>query len=417
MKAELISIGTELLLGQIVDTNAAFLASELPALGIDCYYISQVGDNLERLVETLGRAWARSDLVITTGGLGPTEDDLTREGIAALLGETMSVQPELEAQLRARFARLGRQMPESNLKQASLIPSAQPIANPVGSAPGWWVQRVAQEPAGTIQIIVAMPGVPSEMRRMWEHEVKPRLRQMAGGAVIVSRTLKVLGLGESNAEDMIRHLLGSTNPTIGTYAKQDGIHLRLTAKAPDEAQALGLIAPMEQQIRQVLGNAVYGVDDESPQAVVCDLLKKHGLVAATAEYGTAGALGSLLGQATGSPGCFAGGLQAGSHRGMRALGQRAGAAPMCSLVGPDGAVWLAALARTALGADIGLSLAGVLTPDPDEPAPVGAMYVALDDGISPPRTASLNYATTPTEMRRLGALAALNLLRLALLAR
>ena len=179
MKAELISVGTELLLGQIVDTNAAYLASELPALGIDCYFVSQVGDNLDRLVDTLRRAAGRSDLVMLTGGLGPTEDDLTREAIAALLGETMVVQPELEAQLRQRFARLSRSMPESNIKQATLIPSATALANPIGTAPGWWVE--ASQPAtGGRCIFAAMPGVPSEMRRMWEYEVKPRLLAAGG---------------------------------------------------------------------------------------------------------------------------------------------------------------------------------------------------------------------------------------------
>ena len=239
MRAELISVGTELLLGQIVDTNAAYLASELPALGIDCFYISQVGDNLDRLVETLQRALSRSDVVTLTGGLGPTEDDLTREAIAALLDEPMVVQAELEAQLRARFARLGRQMPASNLKQATLIASAQAIPNPVGSAPGWWVERprggadrgaataglATDGGAGAPVIVVAMPGVPAEMRRMWEHEVRPRLRRLVSGVVIVSRTLKVLGVGESQAEETIRAFLRSATPTIGTYAKSDGVHL------------------------------------------------------------------------------------------------------------------------------------------------------------------------------------------------
>ncbi|MBM3136536.1 MAG: competence/damage-inducible protein A, partial [Chloroflexi bacterium] len=197
-KAEIISVGTELLLGQLVDTNGAYLAGELPALGIDCYFISQVGDNLNRLTDTLRRAWMRSDLVLVTGGLGPTEDDLTREAIAALLGEEMRIVPELEQELRARFALLRRELSPSNLKQATLIPSAQALPNPIGTAPGWWVEKKsANQQIGKSQIsksqiskspienrkspiVVALPGVPSEMRRMWREEVVPRLLARLG---------------------------------------------------------------------------------------------------------------------------------------------------------------------------------------------------------------------------------------------
>src|SRR3990170_8546676 len=178
MQAELISIGTELLLGEILDTNAQYLAARLPPLGIDLYYMSKVGDNLERLAEVIGRAWGRSDLVITTGGLGPTEDDLTREAIARVLGEEPAVDPELERALREFFARRGVAMPERNVKQAMLIPSARAIPNPRGTAPGWWVGKNGH-------IIVAMPGPPAEMERMWEAEVAPRLARLGGGAVII----------------------------------------------------------------------------------------------------------------------------------------------------------------------------------------------------------------------------------------
>ena len=161
MKAESISIGTEILLGEILDTNAQYIASRLPALGIDLYWMTQVGDNLGRLSEAIRRAWERTDLILTTGGLGPTEDDLTREAIAAVLDEPLSLDGELEAQLRAFFASRGLIMPERNVKQAALIPSARPIPNPRGTAPGWWVEREGR-------ILVAMPGPPVEMERMWE---------------------------------------------------------------------------------------------------------------------------------------------------------------------------------------------------------------------------------------------------------
>src|SRR5438445_8189027 len=193
MRAEILSCGTELLLGHITDTNATFLAQSLSALGIDLYFVSQVGDNQGRIVETLPRAWERSDLIIMTGGLGPTEDDLARESISALLGETMQVDPILENELRNYFSNRRIRMPERNVKQATLIPSAKVLPNPVGTAPGWWVEKDGH-------VVVAMPGVPVEMRKMWEEQAVPRLQsRLPGGGVILSRTLKCIGIGESAA--------------------------------------------------------------------------------------------------------------------------------------------------------------------------------------------------------------------------
>ncbi|MDP2949951.1 MAG: competence/damage-inducible protein A, partial [Chloroflexota bacterium] len=166
MKAEIISVGTEILLGEILDTNAQHIASRLPALGIDLYWTSQVGDNLGRLTEAIQQAWGRSDLILLTGGLGPTEDDVTREAIAAALDEPLSINPALEAEIRAFFADRGLVMPERNVKQAAVIPSARPIGNPRGTAPGWWVERDGR-------ILAAMPGPPVEMERMWQEEVSP----------------------------------------------------------------------------------------------------------------------------------------------------------------------------------------------------------------------------------------------------
>src|SRR6266508_3271972 len=207
MKAELISIGTELLLGQIVDTNAAWLAGRLADLGIDCLWVSTVGDNLGRATEVVSRALGRSDLIVCTGGLGPTEDDLTREAIAAALGETPAVEPALEAELRTWFAGRGLEMAERNRKQAWLIPSARALPNPLGTAPGWIVRKDGRT-------LVAMPGVPREMTRMWETEVEPAL---LAGAPIRSRTLKLLGVGESSVEEALGELVRSTSPTVATY--------------------------------------------------------------------------------------------------------------------------------------------------------------------------------------------------------
>ena len=295
MRAEIVSIGTELLLGTINDTNAQYLAQRLAGLGIDCYYVSQVGDNLERITEVLRRAWDRSDLTITTGGLGPTADDLTRESIAELLGEKPVVLPELEESLRAFFNRRGVKMPEQNVKQATLLPSAAIIPNPIGTAPGWWVRR--ETPRGE-RAIVSMPGVPYEMKRMWEREVEPELAKITG-AIIVSRTLKTLGIGESAAEELVADLMTGSNPTLAPYAKADGVYLRISAKAPDRETALQMIAPLENQVRERLGVAVYGVDDDTPASVVARLLNAANLDIAVYEEGP-GAVGSTTRHLTAS---------------------------------------------------------------------------------------------------------------------
>src|SRR5213080_3211146 len=265
MRAEIISCGTELLLGHITDTNATYLAQSLASLGIDLYFVSQVGDNQGRIVETLRRAWERSDLVVITGGLGPTEDDLARESISAMLGETMQVDPTLEAELRAMFAARNSVMPERNIKQATLIPSAQVLPNPRGTAPGWWVEKDGH-------IIVAMPGVPREMYRMWEEEVIPRLRPYTGG-LIFTRILRVSGLGESSVEERLDSLLHNSNPTIATYAKSDGIDVRITAKADTSEEAERQVSEMEAQVRQILGHYVFGINKETLQSVVGNLLQ------------------------------------------------------------------------------------------------------------------------------------------------
>ncbi len=291
MRAEILSCGTELLLGQITDTNATFLAQSLSALGVDLYFVSQVGDNLGRIVEALQHAWKRSDLIIMTGGLGPTEDDLARESISALLGETMQVDPELEAHLRGGFAGRNIKMPERNVKQATLIPSARALPNPRGTAPGWWVEKDGH-------IIVAMPGVPREMYRMWEQEAIPRLKPYTGG-LIFTRILRVSGLGESTVEERIDAVLHGNNPTLATYAKYDAVDVRITAKAETAEEAERQVLAMETRVRQLLGHHIFGIDKETLQSVIGEHLKgrhqhisHHGVVDGRAaiqyHYGCAG---------------------------------------------------------------------------------------------------------------------------------
>lgn len=402
MKAEILSVGTELLLGQITDTNAPYLAQHLSALGIDNYYISQVGDNLGRLVDALRRAWERSDLIVITGGLGPTEDDLTREAVAELLGEEMVVQPELEAHLRAFFARRGIPMPERNLKQATLIPSARAIPNPIGTAPGWWVEKDGH-------ILVCMPGVPVEMKKMWEEQVVPRLQQRAGGQIILSRTLKIWGLGESTVEHLVAEHIRSTNPTLATYAKPDGIHLRLTAKAASRAEAEALIASFEPKLRAIVGDHIYGVDDETLAGVTGRLLREQGLWAAAMESVSGGLLASLITDAPGSSACFRGGIVAYDPSIKIASGVPAATIERHGVVSAETALAMARAARQRLDADIGLATTGVAGPDSLEGHPPGTVHVAIDDR-GRTYVESTRYSTTRSEVKRRAAMTALYLL-------
>jgi len=297
VKAELLSIGTELLLGQIVDTNANYLAGRLALLGIDCLHMQTVGDNLGRAKQAFERALSRSDLVVATGGLGPTEDDLTREAIAAALGETPAIDTTLEGDLEAWFSGRGIVMPDRNRKQAWLIPSARPLANPNGTAPGWDVQKDGKR-------IIAMPGVPREMTPMWE-SVEPSLTR---GGALRWRTLKLLGIGESAVEEKLAELVRSTSPTVATYAKNDGVHVRVADKAstPDEADER--VARMEQTIRARLGEYVWGADDETLPGVIGRGLEARGWRLAVAESLSAGDIARALADAPGAERWFVGAI-------------------------------------------------------------------------------------------------------------
>jgi nicotinamide-nucleotide amidase len=373
MKAEIVSIGTEILLGDILDTNTNYIAQRLPALGIDLYYTHQVGDNLERLTETLRLAWSRSDLILCTGGLGPTEDDVTREAIARVLGETPYVDPQLEAELRAWFARRGAPMPERNLKQAWLTPSTRPIPNPRGTAPGWWSEKDGR-------IIVAMPGPPAEMTRMWEKEVAPRLRERATGAVIISHTVKTVGIGEGAVDEMVSPLLKSTNPTIGVYAKADGVHLRITAKAATVEEAEALIRPVQEEVERILGTAVWGRDDDTFEAVIGRMLRERGLTLGTMESATGGLLASTITDVPGSSDYFRGGLVAYATDMKIAWGVDPAVIAQHGVISAECAKEMARAARERVKTDLGVGITGVAGPDEQEGKPVGTMHVAVHDG-------------------------------------
>ncbi|MFQ5879624.1 MAG: competence/damage-inducible protein A [Dehalococcoidia bacterium] len=406
MRAEIIAIGTEILLGEIVDTNSQYVASRLPALGIDLYWVTKVGDNLGRIREAIQRAWGRSDLVITTGGLGPTEDDLTREGIAAALDEPLRVDAGLEERVREFFARRGVPMPERNLKQAWLIPSARAIPNPRGTAPGWWVERDGH-------VIVCMPGVPHEMRRMWDEEITPELARRPTGAVLVTRTIKTVGIGEGTVDEMVSPLLKSQNPSIGVYARQDGVHLRIGAKAASKEEALALIAPVEAEIRRIMGQAAWGADEEALEAVVGAMLKERGLSLATMESCTGGLLASTITDVAGSSEYFKGGLVTYGMEMKIAHGVAAEIIRQHGVISAEVAKDMARAARQTLGADIGVGVTGVAGTEPVEGKPEGTMHIGLDFGGE---ARSISYAigrSRPT-IKRLAVTNSLLLLRRAL---
>jgi nicotinamide-nucleotide amidase len=287
MRAYILSIGSELIGGHLTDTNATYLAQELVAKGIELLHVIQVGDDLPRLIATLEHATEDADLVICTGGIGPTDDDLTREAIAAIAGETPVVDEAVVAHIRDFFARRGMEMPARNAKQAWIIPSAEVLPNPVGTAPGWFVNVNGA-------IVVAMPGVPREMTRMWREQVSPRLTDQSGGAVFRSTNLRTLGIGESAVSEILDEMTQRPWPYIGTYAKNDGVHVRITARADDHEQAEKALQETVAEIRRRLGEYIYSDDDRSLALVLLDSLRERELTLSVAESGTAARFGSFL---------------------------------------------------------------------------------------------------------------------------
>ena len=374
MKAEVLSIGTELLMGELTDTNAAFIASKLPALGIQLHWVSQVGDNLDMLAEAFSRGLSRSDIIFTSGGLGPTQDDLTREAISMAMGEDMVIHEESLETLRGYFRNRGTDMPATNIKQATLIPSAQSIPNRRGTAPGWWVEKDGK-------IIVAMPGPPSELHGIWEEEVTPRLRQRPRGDVILTRNLKTSGITEGGIDQMVSRYLGNENPYLGIYAKPDGIHLRIIARASDEQSARNLIQPVEDGLVSLVGPYIWGYDEETPQQAVGSLLTQKKLTLATMESCTGGFLANSITDVPGHHLCFKAGTVVYGNESAVAGGVPAGILESYGLVSREAAGAMAQAARKQFCANVGIGISGVAGPEEIEGKPVGSIHIgiALDE--------------------------------------
>jgi nicotinamide-nucleotide amidase len=289
MRAEIVSVGSELLLGQIVDTNAAFIARQLAALGLDLFHKTTVGDNLGRVAAALETALARADVVITTGGLGPTEDDVTREAVARATGRELEFHPELLEEIEAFFRVRGLPLSPSNRKQAYIPQGAIPVSNPVGTAPCF----ILEEHEHTL---IVLPGVPREMEYLLRSRALPHIRARYGlRAAIVSRLVRVAGLGESRVGELLADLMAKgANPTVGTMAHPGQVDVRIAAKAPDEAAARALIAPVETEICARLGDAVFGTDGESLEGAVATRLAARGWTLGLAEVGTGGVVAERL---------------------------------------------------------------------------------------------------------------------------
>ncbi len=300
MNAEIVSIGTELLLGEIVDTNSAHIARNLRDIGLNLFFTTTVGDNQQRIVVALHAALNRADVIITTGGLGPTVDDVTRQAVASATGRPLVFSPDLLDQIAERFRRLGSQMSENNRQQAFIPEGAIPIENPVGTAPCFIVESERG-------VVISLPGVPSEMKYLLDHAVLPYLRRRFNlHSIIKARVLRTAGIGESSIDDRIGDLMTLANPTVGLAAHTGQTDIRITAKADDEATADAMIASVEALVRERVGSFIYGIGKDKLETVLVQHLQRLGLRLAISETGLGGRLQERLAAVEGSSQVIAG---------------------------------------------------------------------------------------------------------------
>jgi nicotinamide-nucleotide amidase len=378
VRAEVVAVGTEILLGQIPNSNAQWIGERLAAIGVDVLHNQAVGDNVERIVDGLSLAASRSDVVIVTGGLGPTQDDVTREALAKLGGVELERRPELERAIRDTFARAGREMPKSNLVQADVPVGARSIPAERGTAPG-----IVLELDGTR--VYTLPGVPAEMREMMERTVLPELESLAGPATIVSRTIRCVGIAESRVAEILDDLFhGSTNPTVAYLAGGGEVRVRLTAKAASVEEAGALLAPLARVVAERIGEFVTSTSDEDLDEVVGRLFRAAGKTIACAESLTGGALSARLAHAPGASDYLLGSAVCYS---IEAKGQILGVSQETihgpGVVSRECAAEMAAGARRLFGADVTLSTTGAAGPEPHDGAEPGTVWIAIQaDGVA-----------------------------------
>lgn len=405
MRCEIIAVGTELLLGQIVDSNSAWMGERLALAGIDSHFQTKVGDNLERIVSCIRLGLERSDAVILCGGLGPTQDDITREAIAEAMGVALARHPEIGDRIRAMFTARGRDMPENNLRQADVPEGASLIAQMPGTAPGL-VCPVNDK------VLYAVPGVPHEMREMLTGTVIPDLQKRAGvTAVISSRVLRTWGHSESGLAEMlagrIDELDALGNPTLAFQASGiEGIKVRITAKAASAREAQAILRDEEARLKLMLGDLIFGVDDETMESVVIHMLRERGFSLGVAESLTGGLMGARLTSVPGASDVFRGGIVCyASDVKFSLLG-----VPEGPVVTADAARAMAEGARRVLGADVAIATTGVAGPAEQEGQAVGTVFLGLAmDGAS--EAQQLQLPGDRQRIRQYAVISALNLLR------
>lgn len=403
MIAELISVGTEILLGEIVNTNAQYLSIRLAALGISVYYQTTVGDNHDRLLSAIANAFNRSDIVILTGGLGPTADDITKETVAEYFNLPLVRDEESQNRITDYFKRLGRDLVSSNFKQADMPEGCTILANNNGTAPGGIVECDGK-------IAVFLPGPPSEMGPMFEESVFPYLRSMSED-ILFSREINTFGIGESKLEDMLKPVMEKqTDPTIAPYAKDSGVMLRLTTKAKTEEEARERFDPVEEQIKEIAGDIIYGYGKEELQDCVYALLKEKNLKIATAESCTGGMLGEFLTSVAGISEFYDMGVITYSNdMKIKLLGVSADTLAQHGAVSEQTAREMAEGVLKVSGADIGVSTTGIAGPGggTDE-KPVGLVYVGIADKYGNTEVLRLTLTGNRERVRRVAVKNALN---------
>ncbi len=374
MRAEVVGVGTELLLGQIANTNAQWMSERLAEIGVDVLYQQVVGDNLDRIAEAFRLALSRSDVVISTGGLGPTQDDITRDAIARVLGVPLVRHPEIEEMLRARFRSFRREMPEINLLQADVPEGARYVLPQRGTAPALVC------PAGDGRVLYAVAGVPAEMREMMLGTILPELRERAGAAAIVSRVIRVTGLAESKVAELLAGVFASTtNPTVAYLASAGEVKVRLTAKASSPSGANALIDPVAHEVEGILGANVFTSGDEELEQVVGRALRDRGATLACAESLTGGGLAKRLTAAEGASDYFRGSAVVYTAEAKHdVLGVRRETIEGPGVVSEECAREMAAGARRVFAADVAVSLTGVAGPEPHDGKQPGDVWIALD---------------------------------------
>ncbi|MEW6673095.1 MAG: CinA family nicotinamide mononucleotide deamidase-related protein [Thermodesulfobacteriota bacterium] len=349
MQAEIIMIGTELLLGQIVDTNASYLARKLAQIGFDLYRKTTIGDNEGRIADAIQSALSRSDVVITSGGLGPTVDDKTRDAVAAATGRKLALDPDLLVFIEAFFKKRGMELGENNKRQAFIPENAVPIHNPVGTAPGFIVNRGGK-------FVMSLPGVPHELQHLTENSVLPFLQQQFNiKTLIKTRVLKTAGVGESNIDRLISDLEESDNPTVGLAAHLGAVDIRVSAKADTPAEVDQMLDRMEATVRERLGDMIFGMDEETIEQVVVNLLSKHALNIAILETNTGGELAQRLTSVPGGFGVLAFALCAATDRVRSVIPGDDDRYPVCS---PEGAETLARSICRKAQSDMGIAVIG-----------------------------------------------------------